>query len=592
MNSASAPGSGENTGTLKLPYSLTDFQQALSKLKIIFNPNDEEPGPVNVTLDDAAPRQLGNDLSEALFQGGIGKCYERAWQQHRGRLKLVFKTTPDDKKAVDFCRLPWELMRDPRSGLYYGLSLATGIVRYFESDRAFTPEPLTLPLKILVVLANPKQEGLADIQPEDFRQSLESIDWKDKVQLDFLETPTLRALGKKALEPYHIIHFAAHGGYMQDTWGLALERADGTIDKVSAEDLAATLGPALGHLRLVTLISCNSARLSKGDDSDTSNSVAAALVRMGVPAVIGTQFAISVSAAQTFTEALYGRMGAGDNLLSAVDEGRRAVHQTQPGFEWIVPVLYSRLENDRLFNPPPRIYLNTFADDLDPKKLLEENANTHIMNLSPYFTDARNANWPRIIKLLWKLQNRLPPKASLVVEGKSRLSVFTALGYVLSQPSGFRLWVKQPNASTEGTELWTTEARDVTTIQPDITPPEADSKDLIITLSVSASVDEQVTAFSRQNDLADAARLKISPPQGPGRTALPDGRVALALARGTAFAIRKYAQTYERVHLFIAAPSGFALFLGHHLNACGVIQLYEHLNPGYVPSVILGGGHG
>jgi hypothetical protein len=33
------------------------------------------------------------------------------------------------------------------------------------------------------------------------------------------------------------------------------------------------------------------------------------------------------------------------------------------------------------------------------------------------------------------------------------------------------------------------------------------------------------------------------------------------------------------VHLFLATPAHFALFLGHRLNATGVIQCYERVGP-------------
>jgi hypothetical protein len=43
----------------------------------------------------------------------------------------------------------------------------------------------------------------------------------------------------------------------------------------------------------------------------------------------------------------------------------------------------------------------------------------------------------------------------------------------------------------------------------------------------------------------------------------------------------------EVVHLFIKAPSHFALVLGHRLNAVGRVQLYDWVDGRYVATVVL-----
>ena len=44
----------------------------------------------------------------------------------------------------------------------------------------------------------------------------------------------------------------------------------------------------------------------------------------------------------------------------------------------------------------------------------------------------------------------------------------------------------------------------------------------------------------------------------------------------------------KKIHLFIAVPAQFALFLGHRLNAMGDIQCYEYRNTNvYVPTCLI-----
>ena len=43
----------------------------------------------------------------------------------------------------------------------------------------------------------------------------------------------------------------------------------------------------------------------------------------------------------------------------------------------------------------------------------------------------------------------------------------------------------------------------------------------------------------------------------------------------------------EVVHLFIKAPSHFAMVLGHRLNGVGRVQLYDWVDGRYVPTALL-----
>jgi hypothetical protein len=63
-------------------------------------------------------------------------------------------------------------------------------------------------------------------------------------------------------------------------------------------------------------------------------------------------------------------------------------------------------------------------------------------------------------------------------------------------------------------------------------------------------------------------------------TAVHEAKVALSEFRGR--------HQLNRLHLFIKAPSVFAMALGHRLNAVGPIQLYDWDTGKYVPTVQLG----
>ncbi|MFS2162395.1 SAVED domain-containing protein [Variovorax sp. Varisp62] len=46
-------------------------------------------------------------------------------------------------------------------------------------------------------------------------------------------------------------------------------------------------------------------------------------------------------------------------------------------------------------------------------------------------------------------------------------------------------------------------------------------------------------------------------------------------------------QKLARLHLFLKAPSFFAMALGHRLNAIGSVQLYDWVDGIYRPSAML-----
>jgi hypothetical protein len=83
--------------------------------------------------------------------------------------------------------------------------------------------------------------------------------------------------------------------------------------------------------------------------------------------------------------------------------------------------------------------------------------------------------------------------------------------------------------------------------------------------------------------------LHFEPVDGPSRQALLGGAEAVAAALQIADAIAKMRDhhPYEVAHLFYSGPVALAAFIGHQLNACGNIQIYEHQDPGYLPSFFL-----
>jgi hypothetical protein len=98
------------------------------------------------------------------------------------------------------------------------------------------------------------------------------------------------------------------------------------------------------------LNSCDGAR---GDEADVFSSTAAALVRLGTPAVVAMQYQITDEAAILFSRYFYHAIAGGMPVDAAVAEARKGIALTIPNtLEWGTPVLFMRAPDGVLFRVP------------------------------------------------------------------------------------------------------------------------------------------------------------------------------------------------------------------------------------------------
>ncbi|MCB9430987.1 MAG: hypothetical protein H6668_03300 [Ardenticatenaceae bacterium] len=151
----------------------------------------------------------GNALRKRVLTNEAGL---RLWQQ--------FVDAPGDKlltiDATDprVLRLPWELLADDSGHLFaQGISVR----RRLQQATATPTRPLTLPLRLLVVVARPDDGGFIDPRAVS-RPLLAALDGLDgQVVVEFLYPPTLAALTNRLRDrrqpPVHLVHFDGHGVY-------------------------------------------------------------------------------------------------------------------------------------------------------------------------------------------------------------------------------------------------------------------------------------------------------------------------------------------------------------------------------------------
>ncbi len=281
------------------------------------------------------------------MRGVLRACQEKARAAGMGlRIKLHLGKIPA------LVNLPWEFLFDPDLERFLVHSAATPLVRYVDLPTSIPVLKTAFPIRILGLIANPNDADL-DLAGEKahLEKALGPLLQSGLVMVDWLEHATLPALQDRLRQQaYHILHFLGEGGYDTriEQGALLLEDEQGTAAWAAAEKLGVLLHDH-PSLRLVVLNACFGAR---NGAKDPFASVAATLVRQGLPAVIAMQFEVSDEAALVSANVFYRALAQGFPVDAALAEARKAIFVMPEETEWGTPALYLRAADGVLFDLP------------------------------------------------------------------------------------------------------------------------------------------------------------------------------------------------------------------------------------------------
>ena len=225
-------------------------------------------------------------------------------------------------------------------------------MRYLKLPQSIRPLAATMPLRILGMVANPRDLTQLDIQREKQRieDATRDLAARGMITLTWLEGQTFRDLQRAIRHgPWHIFHFAGHGGFDNnaDEGLVALSDENGCAHWMHASELGRLLADH-DPLRLAVLNSCEGAR---GGERDVFSSTASILLRRGIPAVVAMQYEITDVAAVELARALYEALADGLPVDEAVAEARKTISVAVANtIEWGTPVLYMRTPDGVLFD--------------------------------------------------------------------------------------------------------------------------------------------------------------------------------------------------------------------------------------------------
>ena len=570
------------------------------------------------------PEQLGEALFSSLFHGDSARVLHSSLGQVDGRqvetddncrgLRLRFVFDQADADLTEVAVVPWELLLRADTKTFLARHRRTPIVRCIEVPEPVRPLRVRGDLRVLLVEAAP--EDLTSLEtPLEARHVRETLERIGGVEVVHVEHATLASFQNQLRRGgWHVVHFMGHGKFDRTTGEalLCFETRKRKTARVAAQYFAEHVKQD-PSVRLVILNACATGTLPRRRGQDPFSAAAAALARVGIPAVVAMQFPISDPAAVAFAKELYQGIAEGEALETAVVDGRLAIYREgsdtpSETLEWVTPVLYLRGDDGTMLEVEPEERARRRGHRAAPDKGepgeerqtrplrlgirslvglgedLEAKADRPL-SLVDYFegrwikheTLWREAVLPKLGRFLGEGKRSGRP---LILDLAAHQSLAFATGSLLEAKSGVEIsviqrgqkgtfeWPARPGESPTG-PLWK---------RPKSIPRDGDARDVAVAVSATWDVLADVTLFLDRTKLAVRRILHVVIAPEPSSTSVRDGAHALRLAQTLSRLIRERTpeERLGTIHLFAAAPNGLLLFLGQIAPALGPVQLYEY----------------
>jgi WD40 repeat protein len=306
--------------------------------------------------DPEIVQRLGNELRAFLEKTG--------WAREEAALSLAV----DEKRpvvltirsaAAELYTLPWELLALGQTMRHVG-ELPNVTVRYeWPGTKTRAEEPSPRPEGGRIFLAHSHAGGkvLANEHMEAIQDACDEAGHEFDMERDVLAQASRRTLGealaeaRKQNKPIAVLELLAHGGPIGSTFGLMLDPDDaGGPPGVDSDRLASLLAEYADMVRLVVLIACDSG--NSGKLGNHMGSVAQALHRAGVAAVVASRYPFSVKGAGEFVRAFYRELLVPPRSVEdAFVAARQRLAAVATRLDWASVQLYAR-EDDGMDSRP------------------------------------------------------------------------------------------------------------------------------------------------------------------------------------------------------------------------------------------------
>ena len=213
---------------------------------------------------------------------------------------------------------PWEILADQNGFLAGGFRLGFSPVRRLQQHK-----PVVISdeyrLGLLFMAASPRGVGMLDYEAEE--AAIIKAVGEQRIDLVVEESGELDELGHKlaSLSSMAVLHLSCHGNNKPEPF-LALENDKGVCQPAKASDLTMKLRSPMP--RLLFLSACLTAAQPGKTETGPAQSLATAMARAGLPAVIGWNGSVGDVAATLFAQKLYADLSDRHSLEDALFAAR------------------------------------------------------------------------------------------------------------------------------------------------------------------------------------------------------------------------------------------------------------------------------
>lgn len=298
--------------------------------------------------DRVAAQRLGDRLRAFLAAAG--------WERHEEAIAAALEEKRPIRvtvrsSAAEMYALPFELCTLPSTGQHLG-ELPNCLLRYeWPNTRTATPDQDPAPEGGRVVFAWSAAGGAvpAEAHVEALRAACKGGHLPFDPARDVIPHVSLARLKQALSEPGAkgaILHILCHGGAVAsktEAYGLVWNGEDdgGEPEVIDAGTLRQVLAPHAGSLRLVVLSACQGG--AAGGPGNHLGSLAQAIHRVGIPAVVASRYPLSTEGSVSFAETFYRRLIVDHAPVEgAFLAGRDRLAERANQLDWASLQLYAR----------------------------------------------------------------------------------------------------------------------------------------------------------------------------------------------------------------------------------------------------------
>ena len=336
------PGAGASPRRVIVPFRFAVSPRTQERLRWYtedYTARPLDPSPAIAAEVEQELEQLGETLFAQVLGQEEAAALADSVRQSLGSVRVEIVAD-----AISADAIPWELLRDPVTSVDIALSARTITRTTTVALTAAAAGRHSGTMRILLAIARP--EGRLDVGFRSVADPLlrELTASGAPVIIDVLRPPTLERLravlgaARTAGRPYDLFHFDGHGGFTDGRGGLVFESGDEIGALVSGDEIGRAL--QAGDVPLLVMNACRSAA------GEAYGSIAREALEEGLAAVVAMRFNVYVPTAALFMGRLYGALGAGGDLSTAVTQARcrLAERLERSGLpvvrDWCVPALY------------------------------------------------------------------------------------------------------------------------------------------------------------------------------------------------------------------------------------------------------------